>query len=184
MNRPSSRRKSKSQTIELNLVPILDALVTLVSFLLFSTAFLSIVSIDSPVPLVAPAPTQIEELKEKPLQLTATIQKEQIVVTDWTASREAHTIPSVLDPKTGELRYDLEKFHQILVEIKHRFPNELKVILKPEAGVAYETLVDIVDSSRSFQKTDRTLFVKDKSGVSVPETKLFPDVIFGNIMNI
>ncbi len=183
MNRPSARRKSRAETIELNLVPILDALVTLVSFLLFSTAFLAIVSIDSPVPLVAPAQNQIEELKEKPLQLTATIQKEQIVITDWTGSREAHTIASVLDQKSGDMRYDLDKFHQILVEIKHRYPQEMKIILKPESGVAYESLVDIMDSARSFQKSDATLFTKDKTGVDVPEKKLFPDVIFGNIMN-
>lgn len=183
MNRPSARRKSKSETIELNLVPILDALVTLVSFLLFSTAFLAIVSIDSPVPLVAPAEKQIEELKEKPLQLTATIQADKIVITDWIASRESHVIESVTDLKTGDLRYDIDKYHQVLVDIKHRFPNEVKIILKPESGVSYESIVDLIDSSRTFQKTDKSLFVKDKNGVDVPETKLFPEIIFGNIMN-
>lgn len=183
MNRPSARRKSKTENIELNLVPILDALVTLVSFLLFSTAFLAIVSIDSPVPLVAPAEKQIEELKEKPLQLTVTIQSNRIVITDWTASRESHVIDSVTDFKTGELRYDVDKYHQTLVEIKHRFPHELKIIFKPESGVAYESIVDLIDSSRTFQKTDKSLFVKDKTGVDVPESKLFPDIIFGNIMN-
>lgn len=181
--RPSSRRKTHTETIELNLVPILDALVTLIAFLLFSTAFLSIVALDTPAPLLAPPDEQMEQLKEKPLQLTAYLQPDKIQISDWSGSREAHVIPSVPDPnKPGELRYDYEKFHQTLLEIKTRHPVETKLILKPEGGVSYEDIVGIMDSARMIEKTDPPMMKKNDQGVDTPETKLFPEVIFGNIM--
>lgn len=181
--KPSSRRKSENQEVNINLVPMLDALVTLVSFLLFTTAFISIVFIDTPAPQVSPATEQIEKLKEKPLQLTAYIQEKQIIISDWSGSRENHTIASTTDPQSGELKYDYEKLHQTLLAIKTRHPTETKLILKPDSGVSYEALVGIMDSARFFEKTDTPLFKKNEKGIDEPEKKLFPEVIFGNIMS-
>lgn len=156
---------------------------TLVAFLLFSSAFLSIVVIDTPAPLLAPADEQIEKMKDRPLQLTAHIRPEIIVISDWSGSRENHSIPSVADPKTGEKRYDFERFHQILVAIKTRHPSETKIVFKPDGGVSYEVLVGLMDAARRFEKSDSTIYKKNAQGVDEPETKLFPEVIFGNIMS-
>ncbi|MBI2606712.1 MAG: biopolymer transporter ExbD [Deltaproteobacteria bacterium] len=180
--RPSNRRSTSPREIQLNLVPVLDALVTLIAFLLFTSAFLAIVAIDTPAPMLAPPDEQLELLKEKPLQLTAYIQAEQILVSDWSGSREAHKIPSVPDPKTGELRYDIEKFHQTLLEIKSRHPDEAKLIVKPEGGVSYESLIGIMDAARAYEKSDAPLFRKDPNGMDIPETRLFPEIIFGNLL--
>lgn len=170
--------------MSINLIPMLDALVTLVTFLLFSSAFLAISTIDTPAPLLAPADEQIEKLKDKPLQLTAHIQEKQIIISDWSGSRERHTIPSVLDGTTSEYRYDLETLHKTLVEIKMRHPNETKLIIKPEGGVAYESIIGIMDSARYFdEKSDPPMVKKNEEGVDVPEKNLFPEVIFGNIMS-
>lgn len=181
--RPSARRKTMSHGIELNLVPILDTLITLIAFLLFTSAFISIAFIDTPVPMLAPAAEQIKKLDEKPLQLTAHIQENQIFISDWTGSRESHKIPNVTDSSTGESQYDLEKFHQTLTEIKGRHPKEVKLILKPQGGVSYESLVGVMDAARLYQKTDVPLYIKNEQGMDAVETKLFPEVIFGNIMS-
>ena len=182
--RPSLRRKSASSEVNINLVPMLDALVTLVTFLIFTTSFLSIAAIETPAPQLAPASEQVEKLKEKPLQLTAFIQEKQIVISDWSGSRENHRIASVLDPTLGEYRYDLESFHKTLIEIKSRHPNETKLILKPEGGVSYESIVGIMDSARNFdEKSDPSMIKKDENGTEVIEKNLFPEVIFGNIMS-
>ena len=82
LKRPSSRRRSEGAQIELNLVPVLDALVTIITFLLYTAAFISLVAIDTPAPLLAPASEQVEKMKEKPLQLTATIQADRIILSD------------------------------------------------------------------------------------------------------
>lgn len=183
LSRPSTRRKSHSQEVSINLVPMLDALVTLVAFLLFSSAFMAIVFIDSPAPTLAPPEEQVQQIKDKPLQLTAYIQESQIILSDWSGSREKHVIGSVPDLKTGEMRYDYERLHQILVEIKNRYPKETKIILKPEGGVSYESLIGIMDAARFFEKSDPPLYKKNEQGLDVPEKSLFPEVIFGNILS-
>lgn len=182
--RPSSRRKSVQAEVNINLVPMLDALVTLVTFLLLTSAFISVSVIDTPAPLLAPATEQVEKVKDKPLQLTAYVQEKQIVLSDWSGSREKHVIPSVTDPSSNEPRYDLETFHKVLVEIKGRYPAETKLILKPEGGVAYESIVGIMDAARFFdEKSDPPMVKKNEQGVDVPEKNLFPEVIFGNLMS-
>lgn len=183
LSRPSSRRKSSSQEVSINLVPMLDALVTLVAFLLFSSAFMAIVFIDSPAPLLAPPSEQIDQIKDKPLQLTAYIQENQIMISDWSGSREKHVITNIADPKTGEMKYDFERLHQTLVEIKNRNPKETKIILKPDSGVSYEVLISIMDSARSFETSDPPLYKKNAQGVDEAEKNLFPEVIFGNILS-
>lgn len=184
LNKPSTRRKSSQHQLELNLVPMLDALVTIVSFLLFSTAFMAIVVIDTPAPVLGTVDEQVENLKTKPLQLTAHIQAHQIIVSDWSGSREKHVIASITDPASGEPKHDIEQLHKILIEIKTRYPEEKKLILKPDAGIPYETIVEIMDSARFLDpKTDPPSYKKNEQGVDVPTNELFPEVIFGNIMS-
>jgi biopolymer transport protein ExbD len=190
LKRPSSRRRSGHEEININLVPMLDALVTMVAFLLLTSAFMSIAVIDTPAPLLAPADEQIKNIeKDKPLQLSAHIMEKQILLTDWSGSRVNVRIPSVVDtakdPKGGELRYDTEALHKALLDIKTRYPKETKLVLKPDAGVSYESLVGIIDAARAYEKTDPVTppTKKDPQGVDVPDTRLFPEVIFGNIMS-
>lgn len=186
--RPSARRKSSHQALELNLVPMLDALVTLVAFLLFSMGFMAIVVIDTPAPMIAPAEEQIKKLEDKdpPLQLTAHILAEKILISDWSGSRENHVIPMRDNPeKPGEMIYDIEAFHQKLVEIKKRHQKEKQLILKPDPGVSYESLIGLMDAARQFEKTDDAPNKKDEQNqdTGVAETDLFPEVVFGNILS-
>lgn len=183
LKRPSSRRRSSQTEIAINLVPILDALVTLITFMLFTTTFLAITVLDTPTPLLAPPEEQVEKIQKQPLQLTAFIQPDKILISDWTGSREKHSIANITDPETNESRYDFEKFHQTLIEIKQRHSNETKLVLKPDPGVAYEVLISIMDAARSIEKTDPPLYKKSAQGIDEPELKLFPEVIFGNLMS-
>jgi hypothetical protein len=52
LRKPSQRRRSKGiQEIDLPLVPIMDAFVTLIAFLLMATSLLAVTLIDTPVPI-------------------------------------------------------------------------------------------------------------------------------------
>lgn len=179
-SRPSSRRKSQSQEIALNLVPILDAMVTLIAFLLFSGAFLAISVIDTPAPLLADPSEVLEKSKKPPLNLTLRIQKDQIFIEGGFGNLVNRKVVNLPDG-----HYDLNGVHTSLVEIKGRFPDETKIILMPDKGVSYETIVQIIDSSRNIEKSDPSLFKKNpKTGADEPETKLFPETIFGNILSM
>jgi lysyl-tRNA synthetase class 2 len=66
LKRPSSRRKSSTEGITLNLVPILDTMVTLIGFMLFTMSFLALVTIESPFP---EASSKVLEQKLKELSV-------------------------------------------------------------------------------------------------------------------
>ncbi len=177
LKRPSSRRKPGNGQIQLNLVPILDTMVTLIGFLLFTTSFLSIVAIETPFPMASPAENQ-EKLKERPLQLTLTVRDKEVEIWSPFEKIKAITIPN---PTPGQP--DLPKVHEALVGVKQQFPNETKIVFVPTKDTNYDTLIQLMDGIRGMEKTDPPMFAKDaRTGTDVPVKLLFPEVIFGNLL--
>ncbi len=177
LKRPSSRRKSHSEGIELNLVPILDTMVTLIGFLLFTTSFLAIVSIESPLP-ISSTEEVMEKLKEKPLQLTVAINEGTTEI--YSVSDK---IPRKSIPNTAEGAVDLKALHEGVIEVKKQFPSEETVVLAPKAGIAYETIITVMDALRGLEPTDPPIYRKNtRTGVDEPAKGLFTNVIFGNLL--
>src|SRR5689334_18160563 len=125
LKRPTSRRKSKQEGVTLNLVPILDTMVTLIGFLLFTMSFLAIVSIESPFPQASPDRVE-EQLKEKPLQLTISINEGDTEIWSPFEKIEAKKLPN---PVPGQP--DTKALHEALLDVKEKFPAETKVVIVP-----------------------------------------------------
>lgn len=162
------------QEIELPLVPIMDTFVTLIAFLLMATSMLSVTLIDTPVPIVSNAP---EDLNEKPLTLTMKIDQEGVKL-----ESPFNLIKPMAIPRT-EKSYDFAKIHEALVEVKKSFPKETKIIFMPINSVKYDDLVQLMDSSRKLLNSDPAIFSQTDGQAAKAETKLFPEVIFGNIVS-
>ena len=179
LKRPSSRRKSKNAQVQLNLVPILDAMVTLIGFLLFTMSFLAIVSIESPFPESAARPLD-EKVKERPLQLTVSLHDKDTEIWSPFNKFEAKTIPNAPDGHP-----DVKAVHDFLVTIKLKFPTENKVVLTPTRTSTYDILIALMDGFRGLEPTDPPIFIKNvKTGMDEPQKKLFPEVIFGNLLGV
>ena len=177
LKRPSTRRRSSPTEVQINLVPMLDALVTLIGFLLFSMSFLSLVSIETPKPEVSPETVQ-QKLLEKPLQLTVTIREKESEI--WSPFEK---IPSKVIPHTAEGLPDTKVIHEALIEVKRSFLNENKVVLVPAANTSYDILISVMDSLRGLEPTDPPLFKKNEAtGIDEPVKGLFPEVVFGNLL--
>ena len=177
LKRPSSRRRSTSQEIQLNLVPMLDALVTMIAFLMYTMAFLSLTMIESPLPMVSSAENQAQ-LKEKPLQLTITLNEKDTLL--WSPF---DMIPQQSIPNHDDGTVDTLKLHEAVVAIKQKFPSETKVILVPKSKTSYDTIIIVLDSVRNFEKTDPVVSVKnEKTGVQEQVKQIFGEVIFGNLL--
>ncbi len=174
LKRPSARRRSKEQEqIELPLVPIMDAFVTLIAFLLMATSLLSVTLIDTPVPIMSTLP---DESKEKPLTLTVHVADDGIKL-----DSPFKLIPPQSFPKTGK-DYEYDKFHEALIAIKQKFPKDRKIIFMPSNTIKYDDLVQLMDASRKLKKTEPTLYLT-VDGAQKAETDLFPEVVFGNIVS-
>ncbi len=177
LKRPTSRRKSKTDGITLNLVPILDTIVALIAFLLFTMSFLSIVSIESPAPQ-ASTQTQEQALKEKPLQLTVSINDKEAEVCS-----PFDKIPSKKIPNPLPGQPDVKALHDTLVAVKQKFPLETKVVFAPSTAITYDVLVAVMDSMRMMDPTDPPIFVKNAAtGNDEPVKVLFPNVVYGNLL--
>lgn len=176
LKRPSQRRSRRgSQEIDLPLVPIMDAFVTLIAFLLLATSLLAVTLIDTPVPVVSNTPD--DEKPDKPLALTLKIEQDGL-----TLSSAFRRIAEQKFPKV-EKGYDTDKLHEALIKIRQDFPKEKSVVFMPMKEIQYNDLVQLMDAVRLLQKTDPSFYAKGADGVDKPDQFLFPSVIFGNVIS-
>jgi biopolymer transport protein ExbD len=174
---PSARRRGGVGQVSLNLVPIIDTMVTLIIFLLFTTSFFVITSIESPFPQASPD-RNTKELKEKPVQLTVSISPGTTEIWSPFDRVEKKVIPN---PLPGQP--DVKAVHEALLAIKHQYPYENKIIIVPYSGVTYDTLISTMDTMRLVDPTDPPMFRKNQTtGIDEPIKQLFPEVIFGNLL--
>jgi biopolymer transport protein ExbD len=177
LKRPSSRRRTHAAEIQLNLVPMLDALVTMIVFLMYTMAFLSLTMIESPLPIVSSEQNQ-RQLKDRPLQLTLTLNDKDVLLWSPFDQIKQETIPNHEDGTV-----DVLKLHESLIAIKQKFPTEEKIILVPQKTTSYDTIVKILDASKPYEKTDPVIVVKnEKTGVQEQSKSLFGEVVFGNLL--
>lgn len=171
LKRPSLRRKSGSSLVQLNLVPILDTLVTLIAFLLFSMSFLALVHIESPFPKAAldsPNP------EHPPLQLTLSIRPREFEL--WSPFNRFKPILLPADPR---------QLHSSLVKIKSLFPEESSIVLAPTANIPYDVLIQVMDEARMLNPTDPPFYGSDpQTKTQIALKTLFPNIVFGNLLSV
>ena len=172
---PSGRRKSRSNTSRLNLVPILDAVFIFIFFLLMSASFLNLFEISSDVPIISSTPPKTND---KPLALTVIIQNQRIDIATGVPSRVRASFE-----RDEEGKYDLEALRQYLLNLKKDNVRENTAIFEPRINLDYSTLVEIMDAVRLLRPTDEDIFYKDKDGVDRKAESLFDNIVFGNILS-
>ncbi len=152
-------------------------MVTLIGFLLFTTSFLAIVSIETPLPTASSAQNE-QSLKEKPLQLTLSLHDADAEI--WSPFDR---IPKKVIPNTTPGQPDMKAIHEALLGVKKLFPEETKIVLAPSSGTTYDVLIAVMDASRLVDPTDPPLFHPNPTTkIDEPVKQLFPDVIFGNLL--
>lgn len=177
MHRPSARRSSLQKPVELNLVPILDSLVTLIAFLMMTMSLMNLVSVETPFPMVSSESNQ-KLVNEKPLQLTLSFQENAVEI--WSPFAKIAPV-KIADFEAG--KPDLAKIHQTLVEVKKKFPGENQIVLVPSPTTNYDVIVSIMDSVRLLDVTDPSIFKKNPTtGIDEQTKTLFPEIIFGNLL--
>ena len=177
LKRPSSRRRSHPAEIQINLVPMLDALVTMISFLMYTMAFIALTMIESPLPMVSGEANQ-QAMKDKILQLTLTVNDKDVLL--WSPFE---LIPQQTIPNKDDGSIDLLKLHEAAIGIKQKFPTENKVILVPKPNTSYDAIVGIFDAVRNFDKTDPVISApNEKTGVQEQVKEIFGEVVFGNLL--
>lgn len=176
--RPSSRAKSdKGEQIELNLIPILDTMVTLIAFLLFTMSFFAFVSIETPFPMTSTKQME-DKLKDKPLQLTLSMSEKEAEIWSPFDRIAPQKIPHTQDGKPDTLA-----IHQALLGVKQKFPRENQLVLVPFPGASYDVLIAVMDAVRSLDRADPPIFAPNPQTGNDEQIKLlFPEIVFGNLL--
>lgn len=144
---------------DLNVVPMIDMMVMLVCFLVFSAVFTrtSILELNFPT-----ANAAIPDLPQG-LQLEVVVRKSGIEVSDRNTGL-LKALPS------NEQGYDLNGLTEYLLLVKSKYQDKQDASLLLEPEIPYDTLVQVMDVVRVYAP----------KGKNVTQTELFPEVSVGD----
>ena len=144
---------------DINVVPMIDMMIILVFFLIFTAVFTKTNILELNLP---GADSAVPDLPEG-LNLEVIIRKEKIEVSD----RGTGLLKTVPSTATG---YDLVALQDFLKLVKTKYPDKMNATILLEQEIAYDTLVQVMDTVRVFSVGEN----------SWTYGELFPDVSVGD----
>lgn len=154
-------KKRIEAAVELNITAFMNLMVILVPFLLITAVFSRITVLELNLPALDAKNSQQEKIK---LQLELVLRKNSFDIQDANLG-----IIKRFERNDKETKW--EKFTDILVEIKARFPGEKNITLLLEPSINYKTLIRVMDRVRSADVIQFT---------SVEKVELFPNISIGD----
>lgn len=164
MSRHSRRhsRRHLSAPEPLNITSFMNLMVILVPFLLITAVFSRMAILELNIPLADAS--QNNEQKPVGLQLEIIIRHDRLEVAD----RNLGLLKSIENNTQG---YDFKTLSNTLKNIKIQSPDTLEAVILSESDIAYEALIQLMDTVRLVQ------IVRDGS---VVQAELFPNVSIGD----
>jgi biopolymer transport protein ExbD len=125
---------------DLNIVPMIDMMVILVFFLIFTAVFSKTNILQLNLPASATAPVDLP----KTLKLEVIIRPDDLVVNDRN-SGPLKVLPNIASG------YDLDHLSEFMRQIKSQFPEMTDATILPVPNTPYDTLVQVMDTVRVYQ---------------------------------
>jgi biopolymer transport protein ExbD len=144
---------------DLNIVPMIDMMVILVFFLIFTAVFSKTNILQMNLPNSSSAPLDLP----KDLKLEVIIRPDDIVVND----RNSGPLKSLANTASG---YDLENLSEFMRKIKSQYPQMMDATILSGPNITYDALIQVMDTVRVYQ-----LPVAPFS-----KAELFPDIAIGD----
>lgn len=154
-------KKRIDGAVELNITAFMNLMVILVPFLLITAVFSRITVLELNLPALNAKENQQEKIK---LQLELVLRENSFDIQDA-------NLGIIKRFKRSNENTEWNKFTDILVEIKSRFPDEKSITLLLEPGISYKTLIAVMDHVRSADVVQIA---------SLETVQLFPDISIGD----
>lgn len=145
---------------DLNIVPMLDVMVILVFFLIFTAVF----SRTSILELSLPPPSSDSPPLPPQLELEIIVRAGSLQVAD----RSTGPLKTLPNNVAG---YDVAALTEFLKQVKAKFPEKTDATVLMEPDVSYDTMVQVMDAVRTFEV---------QQGGQVVRGELFPQVAVGD----
>jgi biopolymer transport protein ExbD len=159
-------RRQNDDTAELNITAFMNLMVILVPFLLITAVFSRLAILELNLPGSSTEPV---EPQDQVFQLEVIVRSDKIEVAD----RNQGLLGSYPNGVDG---YDFDAVSEKLAQLKKRYPDKTDASILLEQEIAYDTLVQIMDTVRlsvdieSDEDDEQTLVRSD----------LFPDISIGD----
>ncbi|NCF13831.1 MAG: biopolymer transporter ExbD [Gammaproteobacteria bacterium] len=161
-----SRRggRRNQETVELNITAFMNLMVILVPFLLITAVFSRLAILELNLPGSSSEPV---EPQEQTFQLEIIVRQDKIEVGDRNQGLLG------IYPNGDDGRYDFVALAEKLTELKERYPTKTDAAILLEQDIAYDTLVQVMDTVRVAQE------INEDDGV-IDRSDLFPDISIGD----
>ncbi len=146
-----------SQDVELNLAPIIDCFMVLITFLLVSASYVSLFILDVTLAPVAqevpiteneePPPPQEEAEKKKEVQVEIELKTDGTLVTSISGA-ETNTVTLTRSLAGQKDPQQVRQFEEQMKALKEKWSDTKKVTVKGEGKVPYWELVWVMESVR------------------------------------
>ncbi|VAW96859.1 hypothetical protein MNBD_GAMMA22-1235 [hydrothermal vent metagenome] len=161
MSRHHKRRQRNIDTAELNITAFMNLMVVLVPFLLITAVFSRMAILELNLPAAGKTVASKQKLK---FEFQVLVFNNKI---------------SVVDNKGGLIRaiplyknkHNTKALTALLKQIKAKYPNKTNTTVLASANTTYETLVNVMDSVRTYQAKKDGEFIY---------AELFPDIAIGD----
>ena len=151
------------ETAELNITAFMNLMVILVPFLLITAVFSRLAVLELNLPGSSNEPV---EPQEQTFQLEVIVRQDKIEVGDRNQGLLG-IYPNGVDG------YDYEALAVKLTELKERYPTKTNASILLEQDIAYDTLVQVMDTVRVAQDID-------EENEQIIRSDLFPDISIGD----
>ncbi|MGI9248046.1 MAG: ExbD/TolR family protein [Woeseiaceae bacterium] len=154
-------RHHRNDTAELNITAFMNLMVILVPFLLITAVFSRLAILELNLPGSSSEPV---DPQEQAFELEIIVREEKIEVGD----RNQGLLGVYPSNDDG---YDYDALATKLSELKERYPDKSDASILLEQDIAYDTLVQVMDTVRVAEEIDDE---------SVVRSDLFPDISIGD----
>ena len=168
-------RKARREAEEVNLLPVMNLMVTLIPFLLLGAAFYKLGNIPTTIPQKVAA-GEAPKTPEKKISVTCDIEPSRITITASGAGLDeagADALGAVFVNKGG--KPDLKSLTNHLEVLKSQYPKSDTIVFAPHGDLPYQELVVIVDATR-----EKVLPGQDANGEPLTRD-LFPVTVFSYV---
>ena len=159
-------RRHNVETAELNITAFMNLMVIQVPFLLITAVFSRLAILELNLPGSSNEPV---EAQDQVFQLEVIVRTDKIEVGD----RNQGLLGIYPNTEDG---YDFEAVGDKLVELKDRYPDKTDASILLEQEIAYDTLVQIMDTVRVSVDVE----VNEDDKKQLVRTDLFPDISIGD----
>jgi len=160
-NRKGGRHRQDA--VELNITAFMNLMVILVPFLLITAVFSRLAILELNLPGSSNEPV---DPQEQTFQLEIIVRQDKIEVGD----RNQGLLGIYPNEDEG---YDYVALAEKLLELKERYPTKTDAAILLEQDIAYDTLVQVMDTVRVAEE------VNEDDGV-IDRSDLFPDISIGD----